>query len=159
MTPHESRMQAVDELMAKRLANRQRDGWRLVGAILAASLLGFVLFGCGSSPVEPAPALNVTGTWSGVITSALGNGSASAKIALTQKGAGITGTWTAGGSTGTLVGTATDQAVTLDLKPSTAGECPYNVTARVERTNEMTGLFSAVQCSGLLSGFVSLVKQ
>ena len=135
---------------------------RTVSGLLVA--LAVALGGCGgggSTPSAPS-GLQVTGTWSGSITSNQVSGSGPARVTLTQSGTTLTGTWNATGpggpDSGNLTGSVSGQGVAMTLNSSVPSNCPYTVNVTVSGAS-MTGTYAAFQCTVAASGGISLTKQ
>jgi len=137
---------------------RKRVAVALLAVVLAAA--------CDDNPVAPGgPFL---GTWAGpVMDSAAGAGLA--QLVLTQSGAGVSGTFTMTFSSsvfdrsGTVSGTAmTTTAASMFLTPSTSLPCGLSGTmgANVSISGtKLTGNYSAVACSGAVTGTLDLTRQ
>jgi hypothetical protein len=89
-----------DAKQANRLADRLAGFGPKEGSRMRRFLPALVLLvGCVASPSSPAPppAINLTGPWTGRVTSAIGLGTLPASMILTQTGTTLAGTWKAGG--------------------------------------------------------------
>src|SRR6185369_6977706 len=111
----------------------ERSGWqmnqrtRLSAVVLAMALVA----ACNDSPTAPAGPF--VGTWAGaIVDSAAGSGTA--RLVLTQSGAGVSGTFTttfansALDRAGTVSGTATANAASVFLTPSAPLSCGLSGT-------------------------------
>lgn len=117
--------------------------------------------GGGSSPSAPS-VVQVTGTWSGSITSNQASGSGPARVTLTQAGTALTGTWNAvgpgGPDSGNLTGAVSGSGVAMTLQSSVPSNCPYTVNVTVTGAS-MTGTYAAFNCTVAASGGITLAKQ
>lgn len=128
---------------------------------ILATVLVFVAVGLTacSSGGGPAP-FNYGGQWSGTIQDSVA-GSGTITATLTQSGSSIGGTWQAtflaGVNGGSAVGVINGSQVALELHPSDAMACPYNVVAH--RTGStLSGNYSAFNCTGTITGTVTISK-
>jgi len=127
---------------------------KLARLLLPTSLV-FVLAACTSG------GFSYTGSWSGTINdSVAGAGTITASLA--QSGSTFAGTWQAVFSSGTnggsLTGTVNGTSVIVDLEPSSTSACPYNVVAS-RSGSQLSGNYSAYNCTGTITGTLSITKQ
>ena len=127
--------------------------------------------GGNSSPTAPTPTppppppFSFNGTWTGPITSNVpGVPPGTATITITHTGSSLSGTWatvypdSTFNTAGSFSGTASGMSLEGTLSPSIPTECPYTINATVSG-NLMTGTYASFNCSGVLSGTISLTKQ
>jgi hypothetical protein len=133
--------------------------------LLACGLLA----ACGrQGPTSPDGQLS--GAWSGAITGSP-SGAGTAKLVLTQNGAGLAGTFTvtwpdaAQNRTGVASGTATGGVATIAMTPTTPLSCPGSLTLTGTMTatvaigsGRLTGSYSSLACGGAQSGTLDLAK-
>ena len=138
---------------------------RVAGVLLAAALAT----NCDGGPVAPGgPFL---GTWAGaIVDSAAGAGTA--RLVLTQSGAGVSGTFTTTFPTssfdraGSVSGTATGATASTFLTPSAPTVCgsgaslsgTMGATVSIAGT-KLTGGYSVLLCTGAGSGTLDLTRQ
>lgn len=135
-----------------------------------------VLAGCGSElqPTQPTP--NLSGSWSGTITSTL---SSTGTISLTLSQIGLvllpsgvgmeqdlTGTWltsflnvNADANSGTLSGRVNEASVAFSLTPATPGVCPRDFTGTLANVTSMHGTYVTFNCTFTDSGTFTVTKQ
>lgn len=138
-----------------------------------------VLAGCGSElqPTQPTP--NLSGNWSGTITSTL---SSTGTISLTLSQMGLVllppgvgmeqdlvGTWVtsflnfnADANSGTLSGRVNESSVAFSLTPSQPtprGVCPRNFTGALTNATSMHGTYVTFNCTFTDSGTFTVTKQ
>ena len=125
--------------------------------------------GGNSSPTAatppPPPPFSFNGTWTGPIASNVpGVPPGTATVTITHTGSSLSGTWATVypdsmfNSAGSFSGTASGMSLEGTLSPSIPTECPYTINATVSG-NLMTGTYASFNCSGVLSGTISLTKQ
>ncbi len=106
--------------------------------------------------------MQVAGTWVGTITSHQVVGSGPARVTFAQASARLAGTWSATGpggpDRGVLSGLVSGSGVALTLTPNVPINCPFAVFATVNG-NQMTGTYSALNCTAAVSGGLTLTKQ
>lgn len=133
-------------------------GWAVLAAALAAC------GGGGSKSESLPPAVDISGTWAGTLTSE-GSGTSSFSLVAAQSGADVTGTFTGAGGGGTLTGTVSGRAldVTAHL---TGGECTGTLDGTGEVSadgNQITFSYDGtLSCSGHAvpdRGSASLTRQ
>ncbi len=114
---------------------------------------------------------DLTGTWAGTIVHSV-SGEGTITLNVSQQGPGLLGTWSAAfprapfNLSGTLSGTLTATPFILFLRPATpivcgfdetlAGTLTVNATLGVDR---ISGPFTILDCSGVLSGHVEVGKR
>lgn len=143
-------------------------GMRTHAVICAIAILA--LAGCEkSSPTEPSGSL--AGNWSGPMAGTTA-GDATAQIALTQTGAGVTGTYTlaytdasknqSGVAGGTLAGTT----LALTLTPAQPLACgsvtlsgTMSATLTMSAPDRLEGSYAAFVCGGAIGGSIALQRQ
>jgi hypothetical protein len=138
---------------------------KCVGAgLLTAVLAG----GCSDGPAAPGGPFNAT--WSGVIVDSAA-GAGTARLALTQSGAGLSGTYTTSFSdaafdrAGSVSGTATSTAASVSLTPGTPVACAgFTLSGTMGGTvavtgARLTGNYVALACNGAVSGTLDLTRQ
>jgi hypothetical protein len=143
-------------------------GMRTHAVICAIAILA--LAGCEkSSPTDPSGTL--AGNWSGPIAGTAA-GDATAQIALTQTGAGVTGTYTlaytdasknqSGVAGGTLAGTT----LALTLTPAQPLVCgsatlsgTMSATLTLSAPDRLEGSYAAFVCGGAIGGSIALQRQ
>ncbi len=83
-------------------------------------------------------------------------------LAISQSGNQFTGSWQisfySGVNSGSLQGTASGNSVNVQLYPSDPTGCPFNVTA-TRSGNTMTGNYAAFDCTGSVSGTLSVARR
>jgi hypothetical protein len=132
-------------------------------------VLALTAAACDNHTTEPSGTF--TGTWSGTINDSV-SGLGTARLILTQTGAGVTGTFTttypntALNRAGTASGTATGATAAIFLTPSAVTVCSASLTlsgtmgASVTLTaSKMTGTYSALGCTTATSGTLDLTLQ
>jgi len=134
---------------------------RLSAVVLAMALVA----ACNDSPTAPAGPF--VGTWAGaIVDSAAGSGTA--RLVLTQSGAGVSGTFTttfansALDRAGTVSGTATANAASVFLTPSAPLSCGLSGTLGTTLSlsgTKLTGSYSVLACSGAVTGTFDLTRQ
>ncbi|HWB30830.1 MAG TPA: hypothetical protein VG736_10025 [Vicinamibacterales bacterium] len=143
-------------------------GMRTHAVICAIAILA--LAGCEkSSPTDPSGTL--AGNWSGPIAGTAA-GDATAQIALTQTGAGVTGTYTlaytdasknqSGVAGGTLAGTT----LALTLTPAQPLVCgsatlsgTMSATLTMSAPDRLEGSYAAFVCGGAIGGSIALQRR
>jgi hypothetical protein len=131
--------------------------------------LALMAAGCDNKTTEPSGTF--TGTWAGTINDSV-SGLGTARLILTQVGAGVTGTYTttfpnaALNRAGTASGTATGATAAIFLTPSAVTVCSGSLTlsgtmgASVTLTStKMTGTYSVLGCTGAATGTLDLTLQ
>lgn len=112
--------------------------------------------GCSSSG-----SFSYTGNWAGNINDSVA-GAGTMTASLTQSGSTFVGTWQAvfssGSNGGSLTGTINGSSVVVDLEPSNASACPYNVVAQ-RAGSQISGNYSAYNCTGTITGTLTITKQ
>lgn len=150
--------------MEKQTKERDRctstHGWRRVRVWLAVAVTSVAVSAC-SSGSGGFGAFSYGGTWSGTIQdSVAGNGTI--RVALTQAGTTLVGTWSASfvGSDngGSLVGLVNGDQVVLELNPSNVYACPYDVVA-TRSGSTMAGTYAAFDCTGTITGRLTVAKE
>ena len=131
--------------------------------LVLAALIVAGLSGCGRADGPTAPSvIQVAGTWVGTITSHQFGGIGPARVTIAQSNATLAGTWSAtgpGGSDGGLLsGLVSDSGVAFTLTPNVSFNCPLAVFATVNG-NQMTGTYTALNCTVPVSGGLTLTKQ
>ena len=141
---------------------------RLRRSVGAGLLAGMVAVACGDGPAAPGGPFN--GTWSGAIADGAA-GAGTARLVLTQSGAGVSGTFTtsfADGAfdrAGSVSGTASSTAASLALTPGTPVVCSgFSLTGTMAGTvtvsgTRMTGTYAVLACSGAVNGTLDLARQ
>jgi hypothetical protein len=80
---------------------------------------------------------------------------------VTQKGSELAGTWQAefneGTNGGSAVGVVNGNEVVLELHPSQATACPYNVVA-TRSGDTLSGNYSAFNCTVTVTGTLTISK-
>jgi len=149
---------------------------RFLSTVLAVSVAG-----CGRSTAPTQPTPDISGNWSGTITSAAaGTGTISFTLSqvclvLLPPGSGcedaLSGSWSASfassasDESGALGGEIGQSAVLLDLAQSTSATCPLNVSATMTGSTSMRGTFASARpggtgfCPAADSGTFSATKQ
>lgn len=119
-------------------------------------LLGILLLlsACSSVP-------DYSGQWvGGANDTRAGYGQAS--LTISQSGSQLTGSWQigfgGGVNSGSLQGTASGNAVNVQLFPSNPSACPFNVTA-TRSGDTMNGNYAAFNCTGAISGTLNVTKR
>ncbi|MEO7190146.1 MAG: hypothetical protein ABI051_03750 [Vicinamibacterales bacterium] len=139
-------------------------------AILASVALGLVVgLGCGRSPEAPGGPFE--GTWSGAIQDSAA-GSGTARLTLSQQGAGVSGTFSTtfadvgANRTGTVSATASGTTASVFLTPGSPTVCSPALTLSgtmggtlVLVGNKLGGSYSVLLCAGGAAGSVDLVRQ
>jgi len=145
------------------------------------AVLCFAAIACGrSSPAAPKQTVNITGNWSGAISSARA-GSGTLLLILDQQclvllppGNGcqwqLTGKWTtlfsnpANSDSGTVSGSVQDSTTQFSLVRRDTNICPFLVTATVNHGASINGKFGGQACIAIMtfpppdSGTVSVTK-
>jgi hypothetical protein len=128
----------------------------LIGAVIA------MMIGCGGDDSSGPSGLNITGTFTGQVTSSNAPGVvAQAVLQLIQSGNAITGTYSdnlgrTANVTGTLSGTHVDGNATY------TDACGGSATSDSDISNNgntLTGTFSADDCFGIYTGQFTYTKQ
>ena len=144
---------------------------RRMPAYVVAGLM-ILAVGCGgdspttpTAPTPPPPPFSFSGTWTGPITSNVpGVPPGTGTVTITHTGSSLSGTWATVypdptiNAAGSFSGTASGMSLEGTLSPSNPTECPYTINATVSG-NLMTGTYASFNCSGALSGSISLTKQ
>lgn len=120
---------------------------------------------CGDSS-STSPSVNVSGNWSGTVTStAVGvTATGSLHASLVQSGGSLSGTWSTTNPDGSLndsgnaTGTVTGSQIDLILSPSNPTLCPDHAIGIVSGST-ITGTSSAFNCSIAVSSSFALTKQ
>lgn len=101
------------------------------------------------------------GSWSGTIQDSVA-GSGTIQVTLTQSGTVVVGTWGASfvssDNGGSPVGIVNGNEVVLELTPSNVYACPYDVVA-TRSGSTLTGTYSAFDCTGTITGRLTVVKE
>lgn len=122
---------------------------RLFGVILVLFLAA-----CASAP-------NYTGQWIGDVNDTLA-GYGQGNLSINHSGNELSGTWQIGFASGinggSLQGTVNGNAVSIQLYPSNPNACPFNVTASLSG-NTMVGNYASFNCTGVISGTLSMSRQ
>jgi len=83
-------------------------------------------------------------------------------LTISQSGSQLSGSWQigfgTGVSSGSLEGTANGDSITAQLYPSDPTACPFNVTATLSG-DTMNGNYAAFDCTGAISGTLSMTRQ
>lgn len=122
-------------------------------------------------PAAPSSVPSLSGEWAGSIQHSL-SGEGTLSLVVSQRGPGILGQWTAAyadasaGQSGTFSGTITGMPFTLFLRPSVPRVCGGNqtlngtlaVVASVAN-DRITGPFTILDCSGVISGSIDLSRK
>lgn len=126
-------------------------------ALLAAT----VLTACGTSTSGGSASYNHSGSWAGTIQDSVA-GTGNVTVSMTQSGSDLAGTWQAvfasGTNGGTAIGVVNGSQVVLELYPSSASACPFNVVA-TRSGDTLSGNYSAFNCTGTITGTLSITKQ
>jgi hypothetical protein len=115
---------------------------------------------CGGDSTSPTA--NLTGNWSGTISSQLA-GPGTFVLTFVESSSSLSGTWsttfsnTANNNAGSLSGTASGSSVTLTLTPSDPQSCPFHVTGVMSGT-VISGTYAAFPCTVAESGTFSASK-
>lgn len=122
------------------------------GSLLAIVLL---LAACQST------SFSYSGSWKGSILDSVA-GPGTVTVSMTEAGSDIVGTWQAvfssGSNGGSLTGVINGSSVVIDLEPSNTSACPYNVVAN-RSGSTVSGNYSAYNCTGTITGTLSITKQ
>jgi hypothetical protein len=122
-------------------------------------------------PAAPSSVPSLSGEWAGTIRHSLA-GEGTLSLVVSQRGPGIFGQWAAAyadasaGQSGTFSATITGTPFTLFLRPSVPTACGGNqtlngtlaVVASVAN-DRMTGPFTILDCSGVISGSIELSRR
>lgn len=135
-------------------------------AVLGGFALAVGMAGCGgggsssSMPENQPPAVNLTGTWSGSVTSSV-TGTRTASLNLTQNGAAVTGNYsTNGGQLGTVAGTVSGYSLACTITPTQAGCSGSLGGGGTVSGNTLSFSYSGTtSCGGPETGYGNLVKQ
>jgi hypothetical protein len=118
---------------------------------------------CGlpAGPDSTSTPAGLDGTWVGTTSDNLvpaGN----IRLTMVQASASLSGTWVSTStnttSGGMLSGSVNGTSVLATLTPSTSASCPLSVTATVTGT-QMSGTYTAVNCTAAVTGSITLTKQ
>ena len=146
---------------------------RFVSIVLAVSAVACEK----SSPTAPPPTPDISGNWSGTLTSAQPGASATVTFALAQTGLidlppnpgldpnqALAGTWTIYPAltvpiivSGSLSGFINGSAVSFVFTANPSNNCPWNVTAAMTGAASMSGSYTS--CSASNSGTFSATRQ
>lgn len=127
----------------------------------AVALACSVAIGCGDdNPLAPS-ASDVSGTWSGSITS--GSSKPPMRLTLQQRSnTEVTGTWASenpdGGVGGSLGGTVNGAVINVSMYDQQQGTCRMDLTAKMSGTS-LTGTYTTVNCAAPGAGSVDLTKK
>ncbi len=127
--------------------------------LLVTSLV--VAAGCGDD-LRTAPSSLLAGTWTGAMTDNVA-GPGTLRLTLSESPGSVTGTWAttfpAGDNGGSLGGSVNGSSLTLVLTPtSDPGSCSVQVFATING-DRITGTYTALDCSGFVSGSIDLTRQ
>lgn len=129
---------------------------RLTFLVIALSTL---LAACGSSGGGSA-SFDYSGTWTGTIQDSVA-GQGNVTLTMTQNGDDLAGTWEStfaeGTNGGSAVGVVNGNEVVLELHPSQATACPYNVVA-TRSGDTLSGNYSAFNCTANVTGTLTISK-
>lgn len=135
---------------------------------VAMAVVLALVAGCSDAPAAPGGPFE--GSWFGPFVDSAG-GAGTARLVLTQSGAGLSGTFTmaltnppnSADQVGTVSGTTTTKTTaSIFLKPSTPLSCGLSGTmgGAVSLSGlKLTGNFSAVTCTGAVTGTLDLARQ
>lgn len=116
--------------------------------------LVLLLSACSSTP-------DYSGQWVGGANDTIA-GFGQTNLTITQSGSQLSGSWQIafreGVNSGSLQGTASADAVTVQLFPSNPNACPFNVTA-TRSGDTMNGNYSSFSCSRPISGTLSIERR
>ena len=157
----------ADQLVVIELMKGRKTLMRRMSAYVVAGLM-ILAVGCGGdSPTAPTPPppFSFNGTWTGpIISNVPGVPPGTGTVTITHTGSSLSGTWatvypdSTFNSAGSFSGTASGMSLVGMLSPSIPTDCPYTINAAVSG-NLMTGTYASFNCSGVLSGTISLTKQ
>ncbi len=128
--------------------------------IVVVTFIAFLITACVTTP-GGGGVINYSGSWVGSIQDSVA-GSGTVSATLTQSGTSIVGTWqavfAAGTNGGSLSGVVNGSQVILELFPSSVTACPFRVVATGSATS-MSGNYAAFNCTGSITGTISMTKQ
>lgn len=121
--------------------------------------LAAVLAACGTG-TEGTASYNYSGTWTGTMQDSVA-GPGTATVTMTQSGSDLAGTWQAvfaqGTNGGSAVGVVNGNEVAMELYPSQATACPYNVVA-TRSGDTLSGNYAAFNCTESVTGTLTISK-
>jgi hypothetical protein len=130
---------------------------------IAPLALALLAWGCGGSEPDQGgpPAVDVTGTWAGTVSSS-DVGDYAATMTLSQVGGDLTGTYTGSvGVQGVVQGTVSGSTLSFVINvPRTTCSARFVAGAEVDPANRMALAFNLMSpCGGTASGSATLTRQ
>jgi hypothetical protein len=127
-------------------------------------VLALTLTSCGGDDDGDNPSGSLTGNYTGTIQDSLA-GAGTLQATLSQAGSSLTGTFQTtfanpnNNGSGTISGTVNGTSVTLIITPSVPTACPFNATLTQVSSTQITGTYTALNCTVAESGTVNITRQ
>ena len=134
--------------------------------IMFICVLVLTLTSCGGDGGNSSPFGSISGNYAGTLQDSIA-GAGTVQGTLSESGSSLSGmfqtTFTQSGrtvtSSGTVSGTVNGTSITLTLTPSDPTACPFNITLTQVSDTQLTGTYTAFNCTVAQSGTINVTRQ